>query len=157
MNREPETDPNWEFLNGCDERELVDEVKLRQAEVERLRADLENAQRLARIQADELTASEERCQRVTESRDSFLKENGRLKKELLSLSAENAELRESLQRIVGHLEYEAKQGDGIAADAWDDYFAAKWLLGHKGMPNAAARGLASIRLEIATTKPGAGT
>lgn len=91
MNRERETEPEWEFLNGCDERDLVDEVALYKREFNRLealiqqthgchhswvnravelgkeverlraevgqlhvlRADLENAQRLARIQADE--------------------------------------------------------------------------------------------------------
>lgn len=51
--------------------------------------------------------------------------------EIERLRAENAELRESLRRIVGHLEYEVKQGDGLADDAVDDFVRAKSLLGQK--------------------------
>lgn len=99
----------YKAMSAVKRRELEAEIERLRAEVGQLhvlRADLENAQRLARIQADELTASEERCQRVTESRDSFLKENGRLKKELLSLCTENAELREHLKGAASVIDRE---------------------------------------------------
>ena len=33
-----------------------------------------------------------------------------------------------LRRVVGHLEAEARDGDGIREEAWEDYQAAKRLL-----------------------------
>jgi chromosome segregation ATPase len=132
----------------------VDLLERSQAEVTRLHA--ENAE-LVSIQAREMNRADGTIQTLTASRDSFLKENGRLKKELLALCTENAELRENLRRMVKHLEYEGQQGDGIADGAWDDYHAARLILGNQGMPNAADRRLPAIRQEIPSAEPGAST
>lgn len=81
----------------------------------------------------------------------------RLQETIDNLRADNASMRESLRRMVKHLEHEGQQGDGIAEGAWDDYHAARFLLGHEGTPSAAERGLASIRLALAWAAPGVST
>lgn len=129
------------------EQALVDEVKRLRTALALTKTNFEEAERLLYLKLHERE----------DKLDAALTDGDNKDRELERLRAENAELRESLRRIVGHLEYETKQGDGIADGAYDDYFAAKSLLGQRGMPNAAARGLAAIRLEIASTKPGAGT
>jgi hypothetical protein len=69
--------------------EHVDLLERSQAETTRLRA--ENAE-LVSTQALEMNRADSAIQALTASRDAFLKENGRLKNELLALSAENAML-----------------------------------------------------------------
>lgn len=61
---------------------------------------------------------------------------------------EIAVLREALRRVLKHYIYEARKGDGIMEDAWDDVAAATVLAKAKGPrfeESAIARGLASIR------------
>lgn len=49
-------------------------------------------------------------------------------------SAARKPVLDMLARIVGHLEHQARQGDGIDDDAWEDYQAAREMLGRGRTP-----------------------
>ena len=64
-------------------------------------------------------------------------------------------LRESLRRLVHHLEVEGRNGDGIHEDAWDDYHAARMLVGQADDgwdADAAGRGIEDIRRDALGTE-----
>jgi len=62
-----------------------------------------------------------------------------------------AEAMELVRRLVAHMEYEAKQGDGIMDHAWNDYHAAKRWLGQPHDVDGANTGIASVRAQLAST------
>ena len=61
-----------------------------------------------------------------------------------AMKAEGPMLRESLRRLIRHLEVEGYNGDGIADSAWDDYRAARGLV-HGDTGECVERGMAALR------------
>jgi hypothetical protein len=80
-------------------------------------------------------------ERLTAERDAAVARRGDA---IVWLTAERDMLRASLRLMVGHIEYEGQQGDGIREEAWDDYRAARSLVfGDTG--ECVERGLATLR------------
>jgi hypothetical protein len=112
----------------------------------------DEANELERVEyaGDEIRRVHRRLAEATElkalferDRDAAFADVDRLRSALADVTRERDVLRESLRRLIRHMEAEARDGDGVRDDAWDDYRAARALV-HGDTGECASRGLASI-------------